>query len=257
MHTHIFVPAAAPITRHISVPNPRCSSTIPLFHSDTLAELHAWKAENTYSWCKDLRSAKQHMEERKQKHARIDLEDKYCYKELCRRIDLMLSDPSREILLEGRYEKSLPSRKKKQKEAEPPKKVLTDWWMNAGITLKPLIPASCTAAEGNNQKRGKVSFKLMHYLLSHALLDDVRRFLSDVMFFAFAAAKLARHALKCIVFRPRCCESNPSCFKMLCFATLSLQIKPGMYQNVSLCTTFVEILPLGMKMLCFITLFCN
>ena len=91
----------------------------------------------------------------------------------------MLSDPSRDILLEERYEKASPSMKKKQKTAEPPKKRLSDWWMNAGIILKPRIPVSCTGVEGKKQRQGLVPLKLMHYLLSHVLLDDIRRFLKD------------------------------------------------------------------------------
>ena len=83
-------------------------------HSDTIAELNAWKAKNAYWWCEDLRSAKQRMEERKQKQARIDPEDEHCYKELRRRIDLLLSDPSRDILLEERYEKAFPSTEEKK-----------------------------------------------------------------------------------------------------------------------------------------------
>ena len=119
------------------------------------------------------------MEEWKQKQTLIDLEDEHCCRELYRRIDLMLSHPSRDILLEERYEKTPPSTKKKQKEAGPPKKQLSDWWFNAGIILQPFTPVCCTAAEGEKQKQGKVSLTLMHYQMSHALLDDVLRFLSD------------------------------------------------------------------------------
>ena len=49
-------------------------------HSDTLAELDAWKAEGAYSWCKNLRSEKQLLEEMKQKQTRIDPEDEHWYK---------------------------------------------------------------------------------------------------------------------------------------------------------------------------------
>ena len=38
---------------------------------------------------------------------------------------------------------------------------------------------SSTTAEGKKQKQGKVFVTLMHYLLSHVLLDDIRRFLID------------------------------------------------------------------------------
>ena len=51
--------------------------------------------------------------------------------------------------------------------------------MNAGIILKPQILVSCSAAEGKKQKQGWVSVTLMHYLLSHVLLDDICRFLRD------------------------------------------------------------------------------
>ena len=67
----------------------------------------------------------------------------------------------------------------KQKTAEPPKKRFSDWWMNAGIILQPRIPVPYMRAEGKKQRQGLVSLKLMHYLLSHVLLDDIRRFLKD------------------------------------------------------------------------------
>ena len=146
------------------------------------------ESEDACSWCENLRSAKQRMEERKLKQARIDQEDEHCYRELCRRIDLMLSDPLRDTLLEERYEKAPPSTEKKQKEAEPPKKRPSDWWMNAGIIQRPGFRFSCTAAEGKMSKHGKVSLTLMHYLLSHVLLDDIRRFLSDGTHLACRAA---------------------------------------------------------------------
>ena len=134
-------------------------------HKETLALLNNLPGEDTYSWCKDLRSAKQRLEESKQKQLHIESEDEHCYRELCRRINVMLSDPSRAMLLEERYEKAFPNAKKKPKEAVLPKKRLSDSWMNAGLILKPKIPASCTAAEDKKQKRGKVSLDLIHYLM--------------------------------------------------------------------------------------------
>ena len=81
-------------------------------HSNTVAELKAWKEKDEYRWCCDLRSAKQQIEEWKQKQTRISSQSQHCYKELCRRIDLMLSDPTREILIQERYPKAPPSTKK-------------------------------------------------------------------------------------------------------------------------------------------------
>ena len=89
-------------------------------HSETLALLNNLPGEDTYSWCKDLRSAKQRLEESKQKQLHIASEDEHCYRELCRRIDVMLCDPSRAMLLEERYEKALPNTKKEPKEAVLP-----------------------------------------------------------------------------------------------------------------------------------------
>ena len=83
------------------------------------------------------------------------------------------------MLLEERYERAIPNAKKKPKEAVLPKKRLSDWWMNAGVLLQPKIPASCTGAEDKKQKQGKVSLNLMHYLMLHVLLDDIRRFLDS------------------------------------------------------------------------------
>ena len=83
-------------------------------HDDTLAELKAWKEKDDYRWCCDLRSAKQQIEEWKQKLTCISSQSQHCYKELCRRIDLMLSDPSRAILLQERYLKAPPSTKKQE-----------------------------------------------------------------------------------------------------------------------------------------------
>ena len=74
-----------------------------------------------------------------------------------------------------------------------PKKRVSDWWMSAGVILKPKIPASCTAAEDKNQKQGKVSLNLMHYLMSHVLLDAIRRFLSDGTHLACRAAPRKQH----------------------------------------------------------------
>ena len=95
----------------------------------------------------------------------------------------MLSDPSRAMLLEERHERALPNAKKR----------LSDWWMNAGIILQLKIPASCTAAEDKKQKRDNVSSNLMHYLMSHVLLDDIRRFLSDGTHLAWRAAPRKQH----------------------------------------------------------------
>ena len=67
--------------------------------------------------------------------------------------------------------------------------------MNAGIIVKPMIPASCTAGEDKKQNRGKVSLNLMHYLMSHVLLDDIRRFLSDATHLACRAAPRKQHIL--------------------------------------------------------------
>ena len=106
-------------------------------HSETLALLNNLPGDDIYAWCKDLRSAKQRLEESKQKQLHIDSEDEHCYRELCRRINVMLSDPSRAMLLEERYEKAFPNTKKR----------LSDWWMNAGIILKPKIPASCSKTD--------------------------------------------------------------------------------------------------------------
>ena len=53
-----------------------------------------------------MRSAKQRLKESKQKQLHIDSEDEHCYRELCRRINVMLSDPSRAMLLEERHESS-------------------------------------------------------------------------------------------------------------------------------------------------------
>ena len=157
-------------------------------HSETLALLNNLPGEDTYSWCKDLRSAKKRLEESKQKQLHIDSEDEHCYRELCRRINVMLSDPSRAMLLEERYEKAFPNAKKKPKEAVLPKKRLSDWWMNAGVLLRPKIPASCTAAKDKKQNRGRVSLDLIHYLMSHVLLDDIRLFLNDGTHLACRAA---------------------------------------------------------------------
>ena len=96
-------------------------------HSETLALLNNLPGEDTYSWCKDLCSAKQRLEESKQKQLHIDSEDEHCYRELCRRITIMLSDPTRTMLLEERYEQASPNTKKKPKETVPPNKRLSDW----------------------------------------------------------------------------------------------------------------------------------
>ena len=111
-----------------------------------LQELATYRAK-VLSDMQEKRSVKQHMAEWKQEQTRIDPEDEHCYRELCRRIDLMLFDPLRER----------PS----------------DWWTNAGIIFKPQIPVFCTETQGKKQKQGKVSLTLMHYLLAHVLLDDV------------------------------------------------------------------------------------
>ena len=47
-------------------------------HKETLAVLNHLPGEDTYSWCKGLRSAKQRLEESKQKQLDIDSEDKHC-----------------------------------------------------------------------------------------------------------------------------------------------------------------------------------
>ena len=65
--------------------------------------------------------------------------------------------------------------------------------MKAGIILQPKIPASCTAAEDKKQKQGNASLNLMHYLMSHVLLDDIRRFLSDGTHLACRAAPGKQH----------------------------------------------------------------
>ena len=116
----------------------------------------------------------------------INPENQHCYKELCRRIDLMLSDPSRDILLQERYLKAPPSTKKK--EAKPPKNQVSDWWFNSGIIEQPKLPFSSTTAERKKRKLVSASVTLMHYLLSHVLLDDIRRFLSDGTHLARRAA---------------------------------------------------------------------
>jgi hypothetical protein len=90
----------------------------------------------------------------------------------------MLSDPTQELLFQERYVKAPPS-KKKQKDAKQPKNEVSDWWFNAGIILKPSLPLFSTTGEGTKPKQGKVSVSHMHYLLSHVLLDDIRRFLCD------------------------------------------------------------------------------
>ena len=77
--------------------------------NDTLAE---------HSWCKDLRSLKQRLAEWKQQQAHIDSEAEQCYRELCRRIELMLSEPSRDMLVQERLEKASPSTKNTQKAAK-------------------------------------------------------------------------------------------------------------------------------------------
>ena len=84
-------------------------------HKETLALLNNLPGEDTYSWCEDLRSAKQRVEGSKQKQTRIDSEDEHRYRERCRRIDLMLSDPSRATPLKERYERAFPSTKKNKR----------------------------------------------------------------------------------------------------------------------------------------------
>ena len=99
-------------------------------HSDTRAELDAWKEklrsdlraelvgwkEKQAWWLDDLRSARQQMEESQQKTKRISTQYWRCFKELWRRIDLMLSEPSRDILLQERYLKAPPSTRKQRKQ---------------------------------------------------------------------------------------------------------------------------------------------
>ena len=81
-----------------------------------------------------------------------------------------------------------PPSTKKQEEAKPPKKQVSDWWFNSGIIERPKLPISSTTAEGKRQKQGWASETLLHYLMSHALLDDIRRFLSDGTLLARRAA---------------------------------------------------------------------
>ena len=139
--------------------------------NDTLAE---------HSWCKDLRSLKQRLAEWKQQQVHIDSEAEQCYRELCRRIELMLSEPSRDMLVQERLEKASPSTKNTQKAAKkPPKKQLTDWWINASIIDRPATPVYCRVAQNEKSIQNKISLTLMHYLLAHVLLDDIRRFISD------------------------------------------------------------------------------
>ena len=61
-------------------------------HRDTIAVLGAWKSENAYWWSESLRSAKKRMVERKQNQTHMDHEDEHVYRELCRRIDIVLSE---------------------------------------------------------------------------------------------------------------------------------------------------------------------
>ncbi len=133
---------------------------------------------NVYCWRDDLRSALQQLEAWKQEHTEIRRQDRHCYKELGRRIEVMLSEPTREILLQERNLKAPPS-KIQQKDAKQPKVQFSDWWINAGIIMKPSLPFCSTTGEGTKAKQGKVSLLFMHYLLSHVLLDDIRRFLCD------------------------------------------------------------------------------
>lgn len=148
-------------------------------HSATQAELEAWKPNEACEWREELRSGLQQLEAWKQEHTDIRRQDQQCFKELRRRIDVMLSDPTRDLLHQERYVKAPPS-KKKQQDAKLSQKEVSDWWFNAGIIVKSSLPLFSTTGEGNKQKRGtKVSVTLMHYLLSHVLLDDIRRFLCD------------------------------------------------------------------------------
>ena len=147
-------------------------------HSATHAELEAWKPNEACEWRDDLRSALQQLEAWKQENTEIRRQDQHCYKELGRRIDVMLSEPTREILFQERNLKTPPS-KKQQKDAKQPRVQVSDWWFNAGIIMKPGLPHCGRTGEGKKQKQGWVSVSLMHYLLSHVLLDDIRRFLCD------------------------------------------------------------------------------
>ena len=156
-------------------------------HSSTAQDTPARKrakrvsttAQDTYSCCKDLRSIQQRLAEWKQQQVHIDPEAEQCYRELCRRIELMLSEPSRETLLQERVQKAALCTKNKQKATKPPKRQLTDWWINASIIDKPATPVYYRVAENEKLIQNKISLTLMHYLMSHVLLDDIRRFIGD------------------------------------------------------------------------------
>ena len=135
--------------------------------NDTLTELESWKIGDAYSWLENLRSAKQQMENWKQERTQIVSKDERCWRELYRRIKRMFSNPSYEDLLDERFQKVSVNTKTKPKEATPPKKHLSDWWTNAGISVRSKIPAYCLSIEDTNKKRYRISVELMHDLLSH------------------------------------------------------------------------------------------
>ena len=85
---------------------------------------------------------------------------------LMQRLDFMSSSPiPKDILVEFAKPKlKLPHRK------------ATSWWARAGIVEHPKIPVWCP----QGGKQGTISNELMHYNLTHVLLEDAKMFLAAV-----------------------------------------------------------------------------
>ena len=85
---------------------------------------------------------------------------------LMQRLDFMSSSPiSKDILVEFTKPKlKLPHSK------------ATSWWARAGIVEHPKIPVWCP----QGGKQGTISNELMHYNLTHVLLEDAKMFLAAV-----------------------------------------------------------------------------
>ena len=85
---------------------------------------------------------------------------------LMQRLDFMSSSPiPKDILAEfARPKLKLPHRK------------ATSWWARAGIVEHPKIPVGCP----QGGKQGTISNELMHYNLTHVLLEDAKMFLAAV-----------------------------------------------------------------------------
>ena len=114
-----------------------------------------------YGWTKEIEAMKARVFEADEKFAGGGALTRA---ELLRRLELMLVAQPVDVIKEEQYERK----------ADATKRRVTDWWRNAGITIKPKAPAWC------GQGQFKMPVAALHYDLSHQVLMDAEAFLSGV-----------------------------------------------------------------------------